>query len=1205
MTHRIPLGPFELHRRIGRGGMGEVWEGLHVPQQIPIAVKVLTHRGVRRDTFVEAFRNEVRGLAGLNHPGIVTVLDYGEMPAGAAKLSEGLFAANSPYIVMELGRRGSLKKYIDAIGWFEVKAVLFTILDALAHAHAAGVIHRDLKPANILVGCGPDNTSGIKLTDFGLAHAIDQHEFARTTDSGWGTPQYMAPEQFRGAWRDYGPWTDLYALGVMAYYLCAGIYPYEAEDTGGWSRAHQLGSPRPMEPRFAVPDGFMDWIERLMQKQPSDRFPYAADAAWALQKLGDPKNAKRRRETVSMIPLAKERDRWMSGDRLRGPGSTDGWHVDAPNASTKMDRPPTTKLVDAAAIAVADEAHADTLTLAVTDVLGEESSEGRAGGYTVHEPPPLPYTWQPAMVSESSPKLIGAGLGLFGLRTLPMVDREAERDRLWSALRDVRASGVAQAVLVRGPAGTGKSRLARWVCRRAHEVGSAVVLKALFSPIAGPGDGLSRMVAQQLRAGGMEVGPTMRRVEQEMRRYGVRDTHEIVAITRFVMPLASTSPELESLAVRMNGQNERYALLARLLERLSEDRPVVVWFDDVQWGADALAFTQYVVERQHHSPVPVLFVMTLRNEALVERAVETHLVSELVRNRRVDVIDVEPLADEDTAHLVREMLYLSPSVASEVQRRCDGNPLFAVQLVGDWVAGGKLQFGADGFELKRGVDAEIPDDLHAMWRERLALLMRRRSEDDRVALQIAAALGAVVDLDEWYIACAQYGVSASPDFTRELLESGLAVQSEYGFEFCHGLFRESVEREAEDAGQSEEVNLACVRMLEERYPARQFPFAERYAQHLIAAGQGDAAIDPLWRAAKARIDRSEFDVALSMLDQRDDLLREFDYHGDAQQWSIGWVTRAQVHLWLGHYGEVETYAARAGVEARRNGWRELLARAMLTEGLGYLYQGELSTAEQCFERAISEFDRLGDEVGCGQCLHGLGRVAHGRGEFDAAERRFLDAGDRLVGVGHWLGQAQCLNALGDLSRDREHWDQALAYAHQALELFEELENGIGVADCVNDIAELHRLRGEYDEARAGCIDALRRYEALGSEHSMQVRINLALTLAKSDADPQARQLLEEVRARFEQTAQDAQFALVNLLLVPILVRLGEVDLAKRRFDVARPIAQRYDLVDRDASVAMFEASELIAEAGRATLSEQWRAFAEELTHSTGEVTSAT
>lgn len=1159
--------------------MGEVWEGLHVPQQVPVAVKILTHRGVRREAFTEAFRNEIRAVAGLNHPSIVTVLDYGEMPAGAAKLSAGLFQAGSPYIVMEYASRGSVKRFANAMGWRELKSVLFTVLDALAHAHAGGVIHRDLKPANILVGCGPDHLPGIKLTDFGLAHAVDQHEFAGTIDSGWGTPQYMAPEQFRGAWREYGPWTDLYALGVMAFYLTVGRYPFDAGDAMSWAREHQLSPPRDFEPRFAVPDGFNAWILRLMQKSPCDRYQFAADAAWALQRLGDPAAAPPHRNTVSMFPIEGVRDKWMTASKIGSPGETAGYGQVRDDAKTMVDRPDTTRLVE---VDFSEEPAGDTRSVGLrslaepSDVLLDIEREALPH---FREPPPIPFTWHEHAGEAPSPKLLGAGLGLFGLRTLPMVDRTSERDFLWHLLKAVRGEREARAAIVRGPAGTGKTRLAAWLCRRAHEVGSASRLKAMFSPIAGPGDGLSRMVAQQLRAGGMNYQDTMERVETELRALGVRDPVEISAMAEFVMPIGVAAVESLGLSIRMQGPSTRYGLLMRHLQRLTQDRPAIVWFDDVQWGADALAFVQFVLERQAVTPIPVLFVLTVRNEALVDRAVETQLVSEIAQNRRTRVLDVSPLKPEDMGELVRELLFLSRSLAEEVERRCGGNPLFAVQLVGDWVAGGKLKFGAEGFELKRGVSADIPDDLHAIWRERLTLLLRKRSTDDLVALEIAAALGTSVELDEWYAACAEFGVSSPPDLTRELLETGLATLTDYGFDFCHGLFRESLERSAREGQRWETINAACVRMLQIRYPKREFPFAERFASHVIEASAPNHAIEPLLAASRARIERSDFEVALSLLDRRELILDDYNFDYSTKERSSGWVTRAQVHFWQGHYEETERYASRAAVEARRAGWTEILGQATLTEALAHLHRRDLNRAERLFERSQLQFVKLDDEVGRAQCLQGLGRVAHARGHFDRAEAFYEEARSTMTGASNALGEAQCLNALGDLERDRENWATALDRAREAMQIFDRLNNTIGVADCVNDIAELHRFRGELEDAREHCVRALRIYEALGSEHSMHVRTNLALTLAEMGQAPQARQLLSEVRVRFEQTEQESLMAAVDLLLVPLLVELGELELAHQRFALARQIAERAFVRGRDVTSAVQSARQLLEQAG--------------------------
>ena len=105
MNKPIPLGPFELRHVIGRGGMGEVWSGLHIAEGIPVAIKVVTAEGARKDSYLDSFRNEVRAVAALHHPGIVAPLEYGAIDLEAEEASGGKLVAGSPYIAMELALR--------------------------------------------------------------------------------------------------------------------------------------------------------------------------------------------------------------------------------------------------------------------------------------------------------------------------------------------------------------------------------------------------------------------------------------------------------------------------------------------------------------------------------------------------------------------------------------------------------------------------------------------------------------------------------------------------------------------------------------------------------------------------------------------------------------------------------------------------------------------------------------------------------------------------------------------------------------------------------------------------------------------------------------------------------------------------------------------------------------------------------------------
>ncbi|MCA9491896.1 MAG: AAA family ATPase, partial [Myxococcales bacterium] len=155
----------------------------------------------------------------------------------------------------------------------------------LAHAHARGVVHRDLKPANVLLCGARDLRPGPKLCDFGIAFALEE---ADTVENISGTLHYMAPEQLTGRERLQGPWTDLYALGCLAWRMLTGEPPFAGRRHMQLAMAHTSLPPPKLVTTTPLPDGFEDWLRMLLAKKPLDRFRYAADAAAALVDLGHP-----------------------------------------------------------------------------------------------------------------------------------------------------------------------------------------------------------------------------------------------------------------------------------------------------------------------------------------------------------------------------------------------------------------------------------------------------------------------------------------------------------------------------------------------------------------------------------------------------------------------------------------------------------------------------------------------------------------------------------------------------------------------------------------------------------------------------------------------------------------------------------------------------------------------------------------------------
>src|SRR4051812_13817402 len=205
-------GRYHILDRIAAGGMGEVFRARDAVLDREVAIKVL-HRSLAGDQgFVERFRREARAAAGISHPNIVNVHDWGAV--------DGIY-----YMVMEYVRGRALRDLVNAEGRLapaQAAEVLRQTLLALDHAHRRGIVHRDMKPENILVTA----EGVVKVADFGLARAYAD---GRQTQAGTvtGTVQYLAPEQIRGEPAD--PRSDLYSLGIVGYELMTGRLPFTGE----------------------------------------------------------------------------------------------------------------------------------------------------------------------------------------------------------------------------------------------------------------------------------------------------------------------------------------------------------------------------------------------------------------------------------------------------------------------------------------------------------------------------------------------------------------------------------------------------------------------------------------------------------------------------------------------------------------------------------------------------------------------------------------------------------------------------------------------------------------------------------------------------------------------------------------------------------------------------------------------------------------
>ncbi|MEZ6129520.1 MAG: serine/threonine-protein kinase [Planctomycetaceae bacterium] len=265
--HPDKIGPFLTDRKIGSGGMGNVYHGVHETTGQEVAVKVLSASMAHEEGFVQRFSREIHALSKLSSRNIVTLYDDGETPDG------------SYYYAMEFVDGETLTALVSRekrLPWKQVIDISLQIAAALKAAHDAGIVHRDLKPSNLMIA--KDGT--VKLTDFGVAHVFATTRLTRT-GGVVGTAEYMSPEQARG--HRATKRSDLYSLGAVMYVMLTGRPPFTGKIASEVLHQHQFAQfDKPSHYVPELPRLLEEVVCTLMEKKPDKRFP---DALVLIRKL--------------------------------------------------------------------------------------------------------------------------------------------------------------------------------------------------------------------------------------------------------------------------------------------------------------------------------------------------------------------------------------------------------------------------------------------------------------------------------------------------------------------------------------------------------------------------------------------------------------------------------------------------------------------------------------------------------------------------------------------------------------------------------------------------------------------------------------------------------------------------------------------------------------------------------------------------------
>ncbi len=973
-----------------------------------IAVKLLCHPGSTvRPEESWWFHEEARALAGLSHPVIVRARDFGTT------------SDNVPYLAMDAVPGRSLHEWIylsqfdGLLPWATIWLTIDSVLAALAHAHARGVIHGDLKPSNVLLDIPPDGSlPTVHVLDLGLAwlmkdridHRLDgSSEASPTVRWGAGTPGWMAPEQIRFATPHIGPGTDLYALGCILFALLTGKEPYVGTNEELLEKHRNAPIPEPSLPPGA-PEETAAVVKRLLAKRPWQRYELAGDVRriWRKLKPKDSMTTPIPRSAGMVLTVRPTRDEITLPDRFEGT---------APSAPT-------------------------------------------------------------------------IATGLLGLRPSPFVARAEERRALLQHVGDVveavdpnhaksqgaNAAAPHRLVVLSGEAGVGKSRLAEWLCEEVHERALMVPLRARYRKIAAPLDGMVGAVMQHYRLE-RETREVVERVLMNHWNVSPGDHEALTWIAATAEWLRPTQPNDKvgptGKRFALDRPELRWLVIRRTLERMGQDRPLLIWVDDLH-HASPTTFEGLTRLHRDAKDVGILVVATVRSEAVEADPAAAARLEKLIADWSGERMLVAPLAAEESHHLLREVLPLDEEAVAEAALRSKGNPLFALQIVHAWALGGHLEMRGGRYVVPPESLAARPKSTAELWQERLIAM----PAELRDAAPAASALGGDIRRDVLRRHLARLGFDADRAIAALRRAQVLLASGSDRLRWPHALLQEHLLTDLAGRENAAEVFRAAAGALAHHPVAGSRRIVRHRVGCLLRAGDIIEAATLLHESIaenwKGTRDPSATLRDLALLEGKLD----------------GW--HAAMHRrWRGealrHAGRFDD-ARKDAEEARRifNGAGDLENEAACLRLLGHIASELAAPAHgrRLVARALSLFEELGNELGRAECELTLGEIDYLLGDHARARSELSAASNRFDALGGRLGRAQCLILQSFVEQAAGSSLPARKLLETARGEFEAIGYRLGMAQTDVALGHLEHREGNLDVARAVALGARQAFRDL-------------------------------------------------------------------------------------------------------------------------------
>jgi tetratricopeptide (TPR) repeat protein len=783
---------YRLLEELGEGATCTVYKAEDSVLGHPVAIKVVRPNLAIHARFRARFDREVALSAQVVHPRVIPVFDAGRLDDGR------------PFVTLACADAGSLSDLLDTQPTLtEALRLIDQVLEALSAMHAMGLLHQDLKPANVLLHqrqhWEPYGPIDAWVADLGVAGAMTDLALHQRGISG--TPTWMAPEQRDGRYAELGPWTDLYAVGLMLFEILGG----DRRTKAGKRRVLDTLPKGPLGLDDAVPPALEMVVRNLLDPDPRQRYDRAADVRRALNNaLSDTEL------TLRAAPQA---------------GGQVGHSFSEIILPEGMD--------------------------AITATPPVEVPDGQVRWNRVARAP------MPADPPQDTQNSAGpSGLAMFGLHEPTLDAREGLRWLIWQKAHEVVQTGEPQVVLLTGASGTGKTRIAEQVARMLEAEGHMEAIYLRYHLPAGPDDGY-RGAVQELLAPWNENRADL---QQRLKRWLSRDqqrTPEQVDTEASV--LARWCGYLEENENPVNAA-VGLAYLYRYLDARAWRGGAIMVMEDTHLAkedGDGLNICTALLDRSVGER-PILAIATLSAEAIHKDPALQAKVAAL-EARGALRLSVPRMSPQEMESFLSKRMSIDASLASSIVDFCEGAPAQALLLLRDWAIRGYLAQGKDRmFSLGPSVIlADImPEDVDTLYQRRIQGAVQSTEDPDAAfeALAATALAGQEPPMSVVH--------EINPEGLDSLLATGIIRQRGWRLTFEHGRIQAAARQIALGRPDVAELHRRLADAWASLGSRTGADVDLPMGIHRLHSGSPNTAVVPLLRAARRALDEGRTPLAL-------------------------------------------------------------------------------------------------------------------------------------------------------------------------------------------------------------------------------------------------------------------------------------------------------------------------------------------------------